>query len=167
MCHDKNPSFPPSNIDIIRMVWLTHSYNVRLPHETYWLPGLSSLSGHTLSSFSLNIVTFTYEFVKSKSTLGQWSWSELELFPFISHNDNISIVLDAKKQNSKSNEAQVFIWDLDIVSDMNAAIGSISSKLMVMHCKDFAKFHGRLWEQIDNGYWIESSLVFPSGRVEF
>ena len=58
MCHDKNPSFPPSNIDIIRMVWLTHSYNVRLPHETYWLPGLSSLSGHTLSSFYLNSVTY-------------------------------------------------------------------------------------------------------------
>ena len=67
MCHDKNPSFPPSNIDIIRMVWLTHSYNVRLPHETYWLPGLSSLSGHTLSSFYLNIVTYlTYCQVKEK-----------------------------------------------------------------------------------------------------
>ena len=39
------------------------------------------------------------------------------------------------------------------LSAMNAAIGSsISSKLMVMHYKNFAKFHGRLWEQIDNGY---------------
>lgn len=50
---------------------------------------------------------------------------------------------------------------------MNAAIGSISSKLMVMHYENFAKFHGRLWEQIDNGYWIESSLVFSwrKGRI--
>ena len=144
MCHDKTPSFPPSNIDIIRMVWLTHSYNVRLPHETYWLPWLSSLNGHTLTSFTyFNIVTY----------------SKLTLLSTCFNLEDDLIWLDLQAQSTESSKDSDLIWIMLLV------LSPLSSWLCITKFlqSSMADCGNKLTMAIE----LNLPWFFPSGRVEF